>query len=86
MTTTIAIIVSLIVGAILGRSMVSTKTVTITRTPDIKRLDYLETTKQSVFYNDIAQAWAVLTADGKPIKAARDMRAAIDHARARSNG
>ena len=85
MTATFYIIIALIVGLILGRSMDSAKKVTITRAPDIERLDYLETTKQSVFYNDIAKAWSVLNADGKPVKAARDLRTAIDYARGQSN-
>ena len=84
MTTTIAIIIALIVGIVLGRS--SVKMPPVVPNLDAQRLDYLETTKQSVFYNDIAQAWAVLTADGKPIKAARSLRSAIDFAKGRSNG
>lgn len=84
MTTTIALIVSLIVGLILGRS--SVKMPPVVPNLDAPRLDYLEATKQSAFYNDQAQAWAVLTADGKPIKAARSLRSAIDFAKERSNG
>ena len=82
----IVIAASMIFGVLLGRSMVDAKKVTITRAPDIERLDYLETTKQSAFYNDEATAWAVLDTAGKPIKAARDLRSAIDYARERSNG
>lgn len=83
MLTTLTIIISLIVGAILGRASVKPP---VTHNLDTPRLDYLETTKQSAFYNDTAQAWAVLTADGKPIKAARSLRSAVDFARGQSNG
>ena len=82
MLTTLAIIIALIVGAILGRSSVKVPPVA----PDIERLDYLEATKQSAFYNDEAKAWAVLDTAGKPIKAARSLRSAIDFAKGRSNG
>ena len=84
MTTTIAIIVSLIVGIILGRA--SVKVPPVVPNLDAPRLDYLETTKQSAFYNDTANAWAVLDTAGKPIKAARDLRSAIDYARGQANG
>ena len=84
MLTTFTIIISLIVGAILGRS--SVKVPPVVPNLDALRLDYLETTKQSAFYNDQAQAWAVLDTAGKPIKAARSLRSAIDFAKGRSNG
>lgn len=77
-------IVSLIVGIILGRT--SVKVPPVVPNLDTPRLDYLETTKRSMFYNDTATAWAVLDTAGKPIKAARDLRSAIDYARERSNG
>ena len=59
MLTTLTIIISLIVGVILGRS--SIKMPPVVPNLDAPRLDYLETTKQSAFYNDQAQAWAVLS-------------------------
>ena len=84
MLTTLTIIIALIVGAILGRS--SVKVPPVVPNLDTPRLDYLETTKQSAFYNDQAQAWAVLDTAGKPIKAGRTLRSAIDFAKGRSNG
>ena len=84
MLTTLTIIIALIVGAILGRS--SVKVPPVVPNLDTPRLDYLETTKQSAFYNNTAQAWAVLDTAGKPIKAARSLRSAIDFAKGRSNG
>lgn len=84
MLTTLTIIISLIVGAILGRS--SVKMPPVVPNLDALRLDYLEATKQSAFYNDQAQAWAVLQPDGKPINAARSLRSAVDFAKGRSNG
>ena len=84
MLTTLTIIISLIVGVILGRS--SIKMPPVVPNLDAPRLDYLETTKQSAFYNDQAQAWAVLDTAGKPIKAARSLRSAIDFAKGQSNG
>ena len=84
MSATFYIIVSLIVGIILGRA--SVKVPPVVPNLDAPLLDYLETTKQSAFYNDEAKAWAVLDTAGKPIKAARRLRAAIDYAKERSNG
>ena len=84
MTTTFYSLVALIVGIILGRS--SVKVPPVVPNLDAPRLDYLESTNQSAFYNDTAKAWAVLDTEGKPIKAARSLRSAIDYAKARSNG
>ena len=72
MSATFYILISLIAGIVLGRS--SVKMPPVVPNLDAPRLDYLEATKQSVFYNDQAQAWAVLDTAGKPIKAARSLR------------